>query len=153
MARAAGEVSEREKFQYLLTWAVIGIALPTHLGGWTAWGRGRVAFLLAGLLITMVGLVACFRANASGDNRAFLERYLCLSVPLGLLTYALYYAIYYGLGLVGFLSGWVDRDARNWDVYTMSIVSSMTALTVYYLWMRASIRTAAGTRAALPARQ
>jgi hypothetical protein len=148
MALAANEVSEREKFQYLLVWAVIGIALPSQLGGWTGWSRGRVAFLLAGLLITIVGLLACFRANARGDNRAFLERYLCLSVPLGLVAYALYYAIYYGLGMIGYLSGWVERDARNWDMYTMSLVSSMTALSVYYLWMRASIRTAAGAQAA-----
>jgi hypothetical protein len=148
MALAAGQVTEREKFQYLLVWAVIGIALPAQLGGWTGWSRGRVAFLLVSLLITIVGLVACFRANTHGDNRAFLERYLCLSVPLGLVAYALYYAIYYGIGLIGFMTGWVEPDARNWDVYAVSLVSSTTALTVYYLWMRASIRTAAGARAA-----
>jgi hypothetical protein len=34
MALAAGEVSEREKFQYLLVWALIGILVPGQLGGW-----------------------------------------------------------------------------------------------------------------------
>ena len=66
--------------------------IPQECGN--VWSRGRVAFLLVSLLISIVGLVACFRANAGRDNRAFLERYLCLSVPLGPVTYALYYAVY-----------------------------------------------------------
>ena len=82
-ALASGEVSEREKFQYLLVWAAVGIVLPARLGGWTGWSQVRVAFLVASLLTTTVGLLACFRANARGDDRAFLERYLCLSVPVG----------------------------------------------------------------------
>ena len=64
------------------------------------------------------------------------------------MTYVLYYAIYYGLGLIGFLSGWVERDARNWSAYAMGLISSMSALIVFYLWMRAMITRAAGTPAA-----
>jgi hypothetical protein len=147
-ALASGEVSEREKFQYLLVWAAVGILLPARLGGWTGWSHIRVAFLVASLLITIVGLQACFRANARGDNRAFLERYLCLSVPLGIVTFGLYYGIYYGLGLVGYLVGLVERDARNWDRDAKSLISSVSALALFYLWMRALITRAAGARAA-----
>ncbi len=103
---------------------------------------------MVSLLITIGGLVVCFQANAYGDNRAFLERYLCLSVPLGFMTYVLYYAIYYGLGLAGAAAGWVESDARNWDRDLMSLMSSMSALSVFFLWMRASIMRAAGVRAA-----
>jgi hypothetical protein len=147
-ALASGEVSEREKFQYLLVWAAVGIVLPARLGGWTGWSHVRVAFLVASLLITIVGLLACFRANARGDDRAFLERYLCLSVPVGIVTYGLYYGIYYGLGLVGYLVGLVERAARNWDRDTMGLISSMSALELFYLWMRALITRAAGAPAA-----
>jgi hypothetical protein len=147
-AFAAGEVSEREKFQYLLVWALIGLLVPSHAEGWTGWTGVRAAFVAASLLVTSIGLVACAQANARGDDRAFVERYLCLSVPLGILTYVLYYVIYYGLGLVGFATGLVENDASNWDPGWMSLASSMAALTVFFLWMRASILRAAGARAA-----
>jgi len=146
-ALAAGDVSEREKFQYLLVWALISIMIPRHFGGWTGWSAVRVTFLAVSLLITILGLLACFQANARGDNRAFVERYLCLSVPLGIMTYALYYAIYYGLGLVGLVTGWVAIDASNWDRDRMSLVASVSALSLFFLWMRASIMRAARARA------
>ncbi len=147
-ALAAGELSEREKFHYLLVWAVIGILVPSHLGGWTDWSRIRVAFVVVSLVIAVIGLLTCFGANARGDNRAFLERYLCLSVPLGIMTYVAYYAIYYGIALVGLAVGWVETNAGNWDANTMGLISSMSALVLYFLWMRASITRAAGLRAA-----
>jgi hypothetical protein len=147
-ALAAGEVSEREKFLYLLVWAVVGILVPSRVGGWAGWSSVRVALVVVSLLITIGGLLVCFQANARGDNRAFLERYLCLSVPLGFMTYVLYYAIYYGLGLAGATIGWVESDARNWDRDLMSLISSMSALSLFFLWMRASIVRAARVRAA-----
>ena len=64
------------------------------------------------------------------------------------MTYGLYYGIYYGLGLVGYLVGLLERDARNWDRDTMGLISSMSALALFYLWMRALITRAAGARAA-----
>jgi hypothetical protein len=144
VALAAGELSEREKFEYLLVWAVIGILVPSHMGGWTDWSRIRVAFLVISLVITVIGLLTCFGTNARGDNRAFLERYLCLSVPLGVMTYVAYYAIYYAMAVVGLLVGWVDTNAANWDANTMGLISSMSALILYFVWLRASILRAAG---------
>jgi hypothetical protein len=144
---AAGELSEREKFQYLRVWGILTVFLPGRLPGWTDWSPGRVTFVVLSLLITIVGLLACFRANARGDGRAFLERYLCLSVPLWIVTYVLYHAIYYGMGALGYLMGWLEQDARNWGRDAMSVISSASALSLYYLWMRTSIMRAAGVRA------
>jgi hypothetical protein len=147
-ALAAGELSERAKFHYLLLWALIGILIEERAGSWDGWSRLRVVFVVTSLLITVVGLLACFGANARGDNRAFLERYVCLSVPLSIATYGLYYAIYYGMAAVGVAVGWVARDATNWDANTMGLISSMGALALFFVWMRASIAGAAGLRAA-----
>ena len=33
--------------------------------------------------ITIIGTLACYRINAKGDNQKFIERYVCLSVPIG----------------------------------------------------------------------
>jgi hypothetical protein len=65
-------------FNTSLVWALIGLVAPSHVAGWTGWSAVRVTFVAAGILITVFGLVACSQANARGDDRGFLERYLCL---------------------------------------------------------------------------
>jgi hypothetical protein len=148
VALAAGELSEREKFQYLLFGAIIDVLLPSQVAGWTNWTRDRVMFVAVSLVITVVGLLACFHANVRVDNRNFLERWLCLSFPLGIVLYVLYYVLYYAMGIAGLALGWVESDARNWNRDTMSVVSSITALSLFFLWMRASLLGAARIRAA-----
>ena len=110
------------------------------------WDHLRLLFVAPSLLITAVGLFACFQANARGDNRAFLERYLCLSLPVGLVTSAAYYLLYYGSGLVGFGAGWVKPDASNWDSTVMALTASVIVLILFFAWMRALMLRAAGLR-------
>jgi hypothetical protein len=50
--------------------------------------------------------------------------------------------------LAGLAAGWVQADAHNWNRDLMSLVSSMGALALFFVWMRASIMTASGARAA-----
>jgi hypothetical protein len=69
-------------------------------------------------------------------------------VPVGLVTYAIYYLLYYGMGLVGFGVGWVNPDASNWNRTAMSLVASLMALSLFFAWMRALIVLAAGPRTA-----
>lgn len=146
-ALAANALSERQKFQYLLVWAISGVLLQHH-GGSQAWGWPRLSFLGLSLLITLAGLIACFQANVRGDNQGFLERYLCLSVPVGLVTYGLYFLLYYALGIFALAVGWIDREAHDWNRDAMSLLASMLALSTYYIWMRQLLRQVAGARAA-----
>ena len=83
-ALAANSLSERDKFHYLVLWAVAGTLLGTGFGSWNAWTWSRVAYLAVLGLITVLGLVVCFRANARGDNQSFLDRYVCLSALVGI---------------------------------------------------------------------
>jgi hypothetical protein len=143
-ALAASELSERDKFHYLLAWALIGVFINPLVGISHRWDHLRILSVVPSLLITAVGLVACFQANARGDNRAFLERYLCLSLPVSLVTSAAYYLFYYGMGLVGFGAGWVKPDASNWNGTVMALVASVIALSLFFVWMRALMLRAAG---------
>ena len=75
----ADAVSEAEKYRYfwvLLLLQSLSRALsrssdPTHL-------LATVLFAL----VSIVGLSVCFKANQRGDNHRFLERFICLAVPL-----------------------------------------------------------------------
>jgi hypothetical protein len=89
-----------------------------------------------------------FRANARGDNQAFLDRYVCLSALVGIAMTALYYALYYGMGIAALLGGWIDVDARGWNREAMGLTTSVIASTIYYLWLRQLLVRAARARAA-----
>jgi hypothetical protein len=53
----------------------------------------------------LVGVYVCYRANAAGDDRRFVERFICLAAPLTVWTFlagiAVAAALYYGLCLRG----------------------------------------------------
>jgi hypothetical protein len=118
-ALAANALSEREKFHYLLLWAVAGTLLSAGVGTWGPWTRSRVASLVLLAVVTVFGLIICFRANARGDNRAFLERYV-----------------------------WIDSEAHGWNRDAMSLVAGLIAAAIYYLWLRQLLTRAAGARTA-----
>src|SRR5690242_21470685 len=109
-------VSEREKLGYLL----VGVVLQVLLGRASILAALRSpAALLSSvvvLLLDVVGLVLVFRANAQGDGRQFVERYICLAVPLGIRMYALYaglaLALYVLTGLRAPIAG-----SRSWAVW------------------------------------
>ena len=145
-ALAANALSEPEKFQYLVLWAVAGILFGAGVGGWDAWTRSRVASLALLAAVTVVGLRVCFRANTRGDNRAFLERYVCLSALIGLVVSIVYYALYYGMGIMALAGGLIDVDARGWNRDAMGLAASVLASVIYYLWLRQLIMRAAGIR-------
>jgi hypothetical protein len=147
-ALAANALSEREKFHYLILWAVAGTLLGTGLGSWDAWTWSRVASLALLAVITVLGLVICFRANARGDDQAFLERYVCLSALVGLVISVLYYALYYGMGIVALVAGWIDVEARGWNRDRMGLAASVLASIIYYLWLRQLLARVARARTA-----
>jgi hypothetical protein len=147
-ALAANALSEREKFQYLILWAVAGTFLGAGLGVGEAWTWSRLAALSLLAAVTVAGLVLCFQANTRGDNQAFLERYLCLSALVGVVAAALYYALYYGMGVIAFLAGWVDAEARGWNREAMSLTASLGATVIYYFWLRQLLTRAATVRTA-----
>lgn len=86
-----GVLSERDKFRYIIATLVMQFAdgLPHRL--MNSW-QPMLYLLLAGIFYTLVsylGLRACFATNERGDNKAFVERWLCLSLPLSLWTIVL----------------------------------------------------------------
>jgi hypothetical protein len=147
-ALAANTLSEREKFQYLILWAVAGTLLNSGVGAGDAWTWPRLASLSLLAAVTVAGLVLCFQANARGDNQAFLERFLCLSAVVGLVATALYYVLYYGMGVIAYLAGWIDAEARGWNREVTSLTASLGATVIYYLWLRQLLARAARVRTA-----
>jgi hypothetical protein len=74
-------------------WFALGLLLPPVLGAGSLRNpaSGSAYIFAAFLIITISGVVLCHRANAAGDGRNLVERMVCLSPPLWIVTYAVYW--------------------------------------------------------------
>ena len=73
------KVSESEKMHYFLFLTIFETLF--HGSG----SRGSASFALmmdiVFALITIFGILKCYAINKRGDNRGFIERFICLSLP------------------------------------------------------------------------
>jgi hypothetical protein len=83
-----GQLSEADKARYLAASFVIRscVGQISH--------RSMVSVIHLGVFL--IGLAWCYRANMQGDGQRFIERYLCLSLPLVVWILGLYLVPYYG---------------------------------------------------------
>ena len=142
-------VSERDKLGYLL----VGLLIQGLIGRASLLNalrsRADVLGILVLLTISIGGAIAVFRANARGDGRRFLERYICLAVPLGIQMYVGYAVLAVPLYL---LIGWNAPVAGSNTIASWAAWSVLYygALVWFYLALRRHVAVAAGTTAAAP---
>lgn len=93
----ANKISEHEKVKYFF-----GLSLIEAL----AYGGSNILIWLLGILIFIGGFYFAYRANKQGDNKNFIERYICLSFPIAILFLITSIAIGFALILfILFLTG------------------------------------------------
>jgi hypothetical protein len=99
-ALRAGRLGEAEKAKYLIAGSLLSsLSAGPGLTAWrTTGGASRSAALLA---VTVGGIWLCYLANRRGDGRAFVERFICLTVPVYVRWLVLYYAAWIALAIVG----------------------------------------------------
>lgn len=139
----SGKLSEIQKFNYVVISAIIHMIVGSGSilrGHYTSL---HLSFIFAYICVTLVGLNISFRVNQEGDGKFFLERYLCLSVPLIVLIYGISYLIYY----LSFLNAAIEfvkiklpgsQDALR---YSFPII----ALIIYYYNLQKYMRLASIT--------
>ncbi|HEX6532957.1 MAG TPA: hypothetical protein VF041_00085 [Gemmatimonadaceae bacterium] len=148
LARALGQgdVTEREKLGYLLT----GIVLQSFGRHYSLLEGIHYPIVLATvvpmLAITVGGIILTFRANARGDGRLFLERYVCLSVPLLIRVYVAYGCVALAMWFLVGRCGNPMRPAgtlAGWALWALGFV--------LLIWFFAALRRHVGDAAAVTA--
>jgi hypothetical protein len=77
------EVTEKEKFQYLLIFLVSTSLLSYFPVEYTSNGEKYIEMFVA-LTISILGTLACYIQNQKGDGRFFIERFISLGFPIGI---------------------------------------------------------------------
>jgi hypothetical protein len=146
-ALRADSFTERQKYHYLLAAVVIRALIGSSAVVAAHPNRASLLAALLALVLSVLGVRASYGQNRAGDDRAFIERYMCLTVPLIVQTYAVYLAIYY-------TSIVVARVARGGDLRSAAAIitpyvwlASLVLLIVYFWRLRDLIGKVSGARA------
>src|SRR5512143_3980273 len=125
-------LSPEAKLRLMLAWVVVASLFGSRpLVGARSWTEFVLAVLYVAAMI--VGIRRCFRANQAGDGRAFIERYICLGVPIAIWVYGSYAAVAYA-------SAAIFRPPSTGDVatYPLALGAALTllgfvALAIYFI--------------------
>ena len=94
-------LSPSEVFKYFcFSFAILGklVLFSAYVSGYSS--NEALIDTTISLIITLIGLIICFKINKKGDNNHFLVRFFCLSVPITLrlfLIMVIFLALNYGL--------------------------------------------------------
>jgi len=91
-----GRLGPADHLRYLLGSLVLS-SLVGHAGLLShRLTTGYLVYVTLKLALSLVGMVACFRANAAGDGRDFVPRLICLALPLAIWIGAGSLSAFYG---------------------------------------------------------
>jgi hypothetical protein len=136
-------VPEVQKYHYIL----VSLVLQTSLSAGSVISarptNGYFLELVVTSVITFIGLRACFKMNERGDNQHFLDRYICLSVPLLIWSYFLYVLLFY-IGYATSHALWGKNISQLFlDSGPAVLVITSIMLSVYFVALRHFIGKAA----------
>ncbi len=143
-------LSERAKMHYLLLGSVmLAVVNCTYLLAWLEYTLEKLnAFdhLADAVVIIFQALIvlSAFNANAQGDNRHFIERFICLSVPVTVRVSVI--AAFLAIPLVWTQESVIGAEAL--EATTVFDVMFTFVFSLLFLWqMRKYMRIASGYHA------
>ncbi len=139
----AGRVSQHEKMKYLLAGT-----LTFSVGSYLLVPEEPSTLLAVDALITAVitvgGVLACYRANRRGDNEEFIDRFICLSWPVGIRVVTAIAAVYFIYGTIGYAIDEERFDAFFTQLNVVDLVIFGAAQIVGYWRVRTHILRTSG---------
>ncbi|MBX7146821.1 MAG: hypothetical protein K1X44_05890 [Alphaproteobacteria bacterium] len=116
----AETVPPKERFYYLIIYILFFEIINSSLfNNWISeveepswWVDG---FNLA---IIFFGTILCYCANAKGDNKEFIERYICIGFPIAVQVFILEVVL---IGIINFTTGLGMFISKMWYIAAMAI--------------------------------
>jgi L-asparagine transporter-like permease len=109
----ADKVTAKEEMKYIICYiifsysaALVELALPLKSNLFDYAG------LFSSLFLYIIGVYACYRINSTGDDKDFLRRMVCISVPVGIRTMVIFAPI---MLLCFFLLMWLNDTKELWS--------------------------------------
>ena len=101
-----GTLSQADRFKYLLVLMLITVVIvELSLFVSEVPSAATLSESTLVILMTVAGTIWCYRVNKDGDNQEFVDRFICLSLPILVrlfLLFLLIYSLYMTLGFALF---------------------------------------------------
>ena len=91
------------------------------------------------LLISIIGLLYCYKVNTLGDNNDYIRRVMCLSIPIAIRILVLYAPVFilYSVLIYTYNIN-VNLSVIETDMY--SVIITNTFLIAYYVYLSIKIK-------------
>jgi hypothetical protein len=119
------QVPSKERFWYLLITLVLLDLITFTFFNQKNCNKWDTYIDIAGLLFTIIGTFVCYNTNKSGDDKEFIERYICLVIPILARTFLLCIPLALIMEII------LRNDFQLTSVFTLICVSIMLS---YFTW-------------------
>jgi len=127
-----GTLNEWEKFKYFITGVMLYellISIPSdtdyNLFEW-------VVISVSGFLITFLGIYMCYKINKTGDGLNFIERFICISLPI-MIKLSVWSLL--PLFIFVLLMGTEQEELASFDSFLgIFIIATVIFITVLFYW-------------------
>ena len=122
------EVPSKERFLYLLISMVL-----VSLGVFLSEGEGNQRNLYTNTfrIITLIScIIICYNTNKSGDDKDFIDRYLCLGIPVAIRTIVLTIPACIVLVILSEITNPKGASSKNDGFYFLHVV----IFQLYFTW-------------------
>ena len=128
----SNEISQTEKFKYFLVFVILG-TISKELSSYISYTLISPSFqaVIASILTTVIvisGTFLCYKTNKNGDDKEFIDRFFCISLPIGIKFFVI---LFITLFLYSLLSIIILRDAFNPQVGSRPL--AMNLILIFYL--------------------
>jgi len=126
-------VTEKEKLKYILFWVLAtAIASDPFLYTDYEYVLNDAVMSLVMLVIAASGTIYCYKINKGGDNKDFINRYICLSIPVGVRVLSVLIILFSSIIIID-LSFELNYLGGEKETYTTSIYE-IVILAIFMLW-------------------
>ncbi len=128
-----GKVTQGQKFFYFLIFMAMS-SLAMYAGVETD-SSYLLMDMLSTVIVTVAGTYLCYQANARGDNKEFIDRFICIGFPIivrfiPIVVFVM--VVYYGVGMYAGFS-YVDESS------IIDILIATVLEITYFIWVRSYI--------------
>ena len=142
-------VTQRERLKYflvfmgLVTLVIYGSSLdPIEL---TAIA---IVHLLIEVIVCIVGIILCYKANQRGDDEEFVDRFICIWLPVSIRVGVIYLGvIVFYLMVSNALPGLLPEFFPEGRMSVVDAASSIAYSVIFYIWLRVHISRVSGATA------
>jgi hypothetical protein len=141
-------LSQKEQLKYFLTFSVLTVlATDPLLSVGLEYSIYDTINTITTSLLTILGVVYCYKINKSIDDKDFILRFVTLGLPIvvRLIALAIVIGIIFGVIAASLSDTSIIEDSETFQTTIVDVVMTSTLLVIYYAYFANKLKTLSNT--------